>query len=541
MRELERLIEEEAQGEPEQPEEAPPSDEKPPRESRWPAYAEAILPFLVLIAVLLHPTQVTVRQWADAAARAAGFGSRLAAVVPSLGVCVSDLLLVAAFGLWVVARLRDGTLVDRLRRYPPALAFVLVCAVLSALPFLKPAGSAGAGEFSYGAAAREFIQLFMQIGCAYIVLADYLSRPVWRRRLVGAFVLAALVAVTAGVWEYSRLRPSAEPGAAASTIASPVDVDGTFGFRGEAAGAHEKVGTLSNRSVLGAWASIVLPLLWGLALFTERPSVRGVCGVVAVGGMVLLLQGGLWVAALVGLLVVGFLRGGRAFALTACVIFVLWAAVFRLAPQEHGAVLVDSLMLRKSFDRFRTLPVYGGDGALPSQAPMVLSDDDSSVWQQKYVEWQPGLLALARSPLLGVGFGNYQRHVNAFYAPKDDRVHNPDGVYQILKPSANLMETGANSFLLVWVTETGLLGLFALSWVVLSSLRSAAAGRTEAGEPFVRGLKVGATGSLCALVIGSLFAGYLVRGVGIALIFVLAAAACAPGAAPEAGPEAEAS
>lgn len=502
-----------------------------------------ILPLIVLLAVICHPTQVTVRQWADAFVRFAGFGRSAARLVPSVHVCISDVLFIGAFVLWLALNVRRGRLAGRLRCYPPALLILLACAALSVVPVLKPPGLWTGRRLAYGRAATELVQLLVLFGCTYMVLADYLSDAMWRRRLMVGFLCAAAVGIGGGVWEYAHLRPSGPGGA--GVIVSPVEVDGTFGFAGEPAGPHEQAGTASNRNVLGAWASMVVPMLWALALCLKRPTARIACGAATAGGLLLLLQGGEWFAAIVAVLIVAYARGGRSFLATAAGLFVFWGLVFRFTPEQHGMVLTDSMMLRKAYDRFHALPLYGGmPGTGTSVAPARLRAEDNSAWQQKFLEWQPGLQAVARNPAFGVGLGNYQNNINNFYQPHAHPFYNPEGVYDVTKPVANLMEPGANSSYLVWLVETGFAGLLAFVWVLLWGLSSAsrAYGRLRgelvagSGRALDEGLALGSIGALAAMAVGMFFASYVVRGVGIAVVFVLAAAsalresACAEGA-----------
>ncbi|NLW50538.1 MAG: hypothetical protein GXY85_06795 [Candidatus Brocadiaceae bacterium] len=501
--------------------EAPAEPRRTPDGVRAGGRLQAVLLWTLLTALALHPTQITVRQWADALAQRLGFGLRAAGLIPAVGICVSDALFVVAFGLWLVAGRADGRLTSCIRRYPAALIALFGAVVLAAVPHLKPIGLLGGRTVAWGRAVQELVQLAVLLGCAYAVLADRLRDPAWRTRLTGAFLCGAFAAILIGVWDYGRLRPDAtDPRFAVS----PAQVDGSFGFAAEAAGPHEQAGTLSNRNVLGAWVSLAVPLLWGLALCVRRPPVRAACGVAAAAGMLLLLHAGLWAFTIVGVLTVAWVRGRQAFAATALALFVLWTAVFGFGPQRHGAVLLDSAMLRKSFDRFHVLPVYGGGRVPPQTEPAPLGSADNSVWQQRYVEWQAALQAVARSPLFGVGPGNYQVRVNRYYEPPPDRLLNPGGVYNVSKPSANLMEAGGNAFYLVWLTETGLVGVLGLLSVLLFGLHGAVRSYCEGEDDLARGLALGAFGALCAAAGGMAFTHYLVRGVGIAFAFVLACA-----------------
>jgi hypothetical protein len=143
-------------------------------------------------------------------------------------------------------------------------------------------------------------------------------------------------------------------------------------------------------------------------------------------------------------------------------------------------------------------------------------------WQQRYVEWQPALLGLAHSPLFGLGLGNYQSAISTFYDA---------GPYRIPKPSTNYMEKGGNAFYAVWLFETGLVGLLALAWVLVTFFMSGIRGYghlSAAGDNLLPALKVGACAALGAAVLGGMFTNYWVRGVGVAFAFVLALASFRP-------------
>lgn len=502
---------------------AEPENDRPKRAPL--AGLDKALGAVLLLAVLCHPTQLTVRQWADLAAAGLGFGHRLARLIPRQNVTVSDCLLLVAFLLWMVRAVAGRTAAGRLRRYPLALVALFVCAGLSALAFLKPSA---VGKPSIAAAARQMIQLGTWFICAYAVLSDWLRARSARRLFLVGFLVAGAAGVAAGLGEYMRLRPGAGTDAPARAIISPVEVDGSFGLR-EGLAPDEKgmIATASNRNVLGSWASVTVPLAWGVALWAPAWPLAAACGLLAAGGMLLLLQGGLWLATMLALLVISFMRGRVAFLGTAAGLALFWTAVFLCAPQRHGMVLVDSLMLRKGYDRFYTLRLY--DDSTASPRPAMPADLDGSAdvgrWQQKYAEWQPGLQAVACSPLFGVGLGGYQQEINRYYDWYEDPVYNPARCYRMTKPRVNLMEFGANSFYLVWLTSTGLVGLFGLIWVLMFGFARADGARRACAPGVDRGLAMGALGAMVALAGGMFFAEYLVRGVGVAVVFIFALAA----------------
>ncbi len=487
------------------------------------AWLSILPPILIVGAVLFHPTQVTIYQWVELLSRLLNLGSVLSGLVPAINVTLSDLLFFAGFVGWGVVRFKDGSLWSRLQSYPLALLGLFGVSLLSALPFLKITPPwAAAPIIDYSDAMKQLIQLGLFFVCAFIPLHDYLRVSRWRRKILAAFGIAVAVTLLVGLSEYMQLRPPAASPQTGNATISALHVDATFGFAGQPAGAHEQIGTRSNRNVLGGWLTLVLPLFFAAALWTRdtggRITALLLCGV----GAVLLLQGGLWLATIVAILALGFARGAWSFAASAAAAFVFFGLLFWLVPQQPDQILLDSVMLRRSHDRFRTLPVYSINPELDeSGRPADLSQPRYSPWEQKYIQWQPSLLILARYPLFGVGLGSYQQNINRYYRDRDF------GAYDMNKASMDLMEKGANPFYAVWASETGFLGIFSVLWVFLTFV-----GRAVRGGMASRGgqnrlwfsLQVGACAALGAAAFGAFFTNYLVRGLGYTLVLVCALA-----------------
>jgi hypothetical protein len=489
--------------------------------------AAALLGPVTLLAVLLHPTQITLRQWAELIARPSNALTALAQRIPAVGITLSDALLVAAFALWLVHIWQRKRVKASVRAFPPALVGLFAAGVLSALVFLKCSYEFTSAEVSLSSAAKELIQLGIFFVCGFTVLTEMLGDAVWRRRLLLGFGIAAALAIVFGLAEYAQLTPGRTDG-----IISPTEIDGSFGLRaGQVPDDKGRIATASNRNVLGAWISVALPLLWGAALWARRRRVQLACGALVLGGMPLLLTGGLWLVTLVVLLGIAFLRGRTAFLATAVGLVLFWGAVFAWGPQQHGHVLLDSSMLCRQYDRFYTLRLYNDDASRSAGADKIAPHslktfDYEAHWQQKFSEWQPGLQALAHQPLFGVGLGAYQTNIN--FEPPPDGI-NPNWCYSISKqPGVNLMEFGANSGWLVWGVTTGLIGIIAMLWLLLWAARSAATTALRIADGPDRGLAIGALGAVCAVAGGMLFTEYLVRGVGPAVVFAFALAYARP-------------
>ena len=479
------------------------------------------VPLLVMAALFFHPTQVTVRQLAERITGLLGVGASLAELIPSVHVTVTDGLFLVSFVLWAVLRWQQGRLRRSLSLLPLAIGGFFLCMGLSVLPFLKSTSTwASPPSMEVAGQLKQIVQWGLFLVCGYVVVADYLRSERWRNRLLTAFFAGAALALLVGLSEYIRLRPASPEAAGRGAIISALHVDATFGYEGEAAGPDERIGTRSNRNVLGSWLSLVIPLLWGIVLFGRRWELRFSALVLSVVGALLLLHGALWAITMAALLGLSLARGKSVFLITAAGMFLVFGVAFTFFPQEPGDILLDSVMLRKGTDRFRTLPLYSIDPELDeSGRPAELSHP----FQQKYIQWQPTLLALRRHPCFGVGVGNYQDNINRFYS--DKRYGGTYGMHGAKAP-ADLMEKGGNAFYAVWMVETGFVGMIGLFWLYFAFFRRAVRGfgaeEMEALPAYVRGILCGAPAALGAGVLGGFFAEYWVRGVGMAFVFVLA-------------------
>ncbi|MFP4176008.1 MAG: O-antigen ligase family protein [Planctomycetota bacterium] len=477
-------------------------------------------PVLVIIGLVLHPTQLTIRQSLQLLLSESGKDGFLLSLVPAVNIILADVFFLLGFVLWVVLRWLDGTLLDRLRRYPLPLVGMFAVGLLSILPWWKTVPSwASAPTMGYGEGIKQLVQFFLFFVCAFILLTDYLADPRWRRRLFVAFCLACALGILLGLREYVKLRPPDHAALEGGAAISVQQVDGSFGYTAEDGGVSE-TDTGSNRNVLGAWLTLVIPFFWAFFLWGENIGLRVKALLFALGGLVLILHGALWAAAISSVLILSRVRSRRYFVGVAAALFIFFGALFAYAPQKPGNILVDSLMMRRSEDAFRTLPVYSINPELnKSGEPAQLETAPYSPWEQKYIQWQPSILAFARHPITGVGLGNYQANINRYYSDRDY------GPYGVPKAEKDLMERGGNSFVAVWAVETGFLGLLALLLVVCMftrrGLQHLGSDQVEEGR-FAYSLKIAALASLGATGFGIFFTDYLVRGVGYALVFVFA-------------------
>jgi len=181
--------------------------------------------------------------------------------------------------------------------------------------------------------------------------------------------------------------------------------------------------------------------------------------------------------------VLALLRGVRVFLPIAAVSLVLWLFVVPELPRENAVALQESIQL------------YDADNAVAL----------------RYTEWQAATYMIEENPLLGVGTGGYQDHINIYYG----MLPNPGGIK---------MAADTQNLYLVIGSSIGLPGLICfagmLIWAMLSALRRHAA----AASIMEKGAAAGAFGGLLAFAINAVWSPLLVRGLGIPLVFLFALA-----------------
>ncbi len=291
-------------------------------------------------------------------------------------------------------------------------------------------------------------------------------------------------------------------------IKYPMDVDSTFGFDMIPSGPS-KIGTKSNRNVLGAFLALTLPLAFGLALFHPNFLVKLWMMLVVLAGLSIVLSGGAFIAIGVGLVLVGAMRGSKTAGATLLLLGLMLLVVYPRLPRQNQKVILDSLMLKKTTDLYGSLP-----------APMTGKDiPEESQWQQKYREWQAALNAISLNPLVGVGLGYYQQNINAYY---DMDLDEEEDYYTVPKEAGvNYMEPDSNNYYLVTAVEMGIPGLLLVCWMIAHFSRLSGAAYVTKAHPLRRALAAGLCGSMAGFAVGSLFTVMLVRGLAITVVLIL--------------------
>ncbi len=386
----------------------------------------------------------------------------------------ADLFAALVFGLWLLSVLlerRWGEIV----RPPAAIWALLVVAVLSAL-----------GATSLKSAAVEIVQIVLYFVAVYALFADVLRG---QHRLVAAakaVAIATTVAVFAALWQYC-------------TVDDPMLVRGTFG----------------NRNVYGAFLVMVLPLLYGMAIWTQDTLHRAwFLLIIGVGVLTMLAGVQLWCLTLV-LLVLSALKGLRAlgYYLLATAVFV--ALVISALPMNRAAVFSEVVDPIERGEVHKTV-------SMPGEEPPPLI-------KKRWLEWQPAMSMISDNFLLGVGTGGFQKHIG-------------EGQYYGMLPNAKKTEPDTNNLYLVVGGSMGFLGLVALMAWLGHFWRRAEDNWRNAGDHWSMGVCWGLLGSVYGIILVNIVSSLFVRGSSLvwALIFAMIASVHLHGFAGGRPPEAAA-
>jgi len=516
-----------------------------------PAFTQKILAVLILLIVITMHTQWSFRVplrragGADipaserAAIRSAAGGEQTENAArespasqprkgPAARVSVADILLAAAFALWLFRRLfqfnRDGIV------WPPLAAVFLVAVALFSM--IQAA--------SRSAAMREAVQYVEYLLVGYLIFVNGIPSVDELKNYVNVFVLVTTVVVVYALYQYLG-------------AGNAMDVKGTFG----------------NRNVLGSYLAIALPFLLALGLYEQQPWRRlTMLLAVAVGCLATTTGGGL-VAILVAVIAVSAARGQRALVpiLVAIALAVaLLPTGLKLlrgwVPRHHVQIVAESVELGPAASHLvdpqqtlheveamvnrgryveadmllRTIPPpFSNEADVLEQTIRVRSQLTEEAEQAsrlpelaaRYKGWHAATQAIRsadrkRTWLHGVGAGNYQDVTNEHY-----------GAGALAKPHGrvdwpqffNLYADEPDSFnqYLVLAVELGLLGLFGLAWWIGLFFGSSLTLMRTARDDFAAAVGLGACGSMIGFVLNGVFASGMVRGVALPFVFILAA------------------
>jgi O-antigen ligase len=251
-------------------------------------------------------------------------------------------------------------------------------------------------------------------------------------------------------------------------------------------------GTFKSRNVLGGWLSMMLPIVFGVALYTTRPWLRAGLWLLVFCGLTVDLSAASLGAVLVVMLLLAATRGWRTFAIAAlaatCWVGVMTNHIGWFKDPDTGARQTSQQVL------FRSVALYSPDDGQP---------------ERRYPQWQSAVEMMLGSPWLGEGIGNYQRRVEQYTGAKPL----PTG------PS----EPDIQNLYLVIGSTMGLPALFAFLALLLTPafLAGAAAPRHDHWR---KGFVYGVAGGIAAFAITAIWHPLLVRGIGLHLVLLLVVA-----------------
>jgi len=364
-------------------------------------------------------------------------------------IAVADILAVlisGSFLLWLWARrlLRNAL-------KPPFVFWAWLCvAILS-----------GLGAENLKAAAQEIIQLALYFGVAYVLFANVLQTQEQQGQAVRVLLAATTLAVGYALVQYW----------------TSTDVQAVKSL-------------FQSRTAYSGFLTLILPLFWGLALFSEDLWERIWAGlVVLLGGLTMLAPPLIWILALI-LITQSWLADSRRLAIGAT----FGIAIFLLVTAT--ALPLNRQAFREMLNPFEEGPIYKivAEEGVEQAGPIV---------KKRWIEWLPSLNMLAENFVLGVGTGNYQLNIGQ---PQ----------YYGFLPNVKKSEPDTNNLYLVVASSMGLAGLVCLLAYLGHFARQAGQLWLLAQTPRERALACGLYGACVSLLGANLFTSTFVRGTALA-------------------------
>ena len=337
-----------------------------------------------------------------------------------------------------------------------------------AIAFLVFGAVSVAAAEQRGEAVKNVVQWFFYFGMAWMAFRAALDDASARRVMLRTAAVAALCTVLLALAQFVRTAGTEIVGGDVPWWLHPgEDVRALFG----------------NRNVLAGFFALSLPFGAALALSSGVARwMRVAGGVAALAGVCCTLSGAAAIALAVAVLAMAAMRGRAALACA------------------FGAVLLTVVVVHPHLPRRTEL-------ADPWMDSIALHTPSGEV-SRRYPDWECAWLMATESPWTGVGAGNYQKAISPYR-----RIPTPPGA----------PEPDTQNLFLVLAASVGIPGALAFVAMLLDGMARAA--KATGGADAGRGaLALGAFGSLLAFCIAAIWHPLLVRGIGIPLAFVLAAA-----------------
>ncbi len=237
--------------------------------------------------------------------------------------------------------------------------------------------------------------------------------------------------------------------------------------------------TFGNRNVYGGYLSLMLPLIYGLALYQPGRGLRAFLLTTVAIGLGVTMSGATFLAVSIALGLLSIMRGPRAALLYAVALILACTLMLPRLTRENAEVLMESISL------------YPDDVAVAG----------------RYTEWQAAGYMMIENPWVGVGAGNYQKNIGQYYG--------------VLPDPTGAAEPDIQNLYLVLGSSMGLPGLLIFVAILLCGIQRATIVAARSHDLYTKALATGLLGAVLAFAINALWAPLLVRGIGIPLVVIL--------------------
>ena len=241
-------------------------------------------------------------------------------------------------------------------------------------------------------------------------------------------------------------------------------------------------GTFGNRNVLGGFLALALPLCFAGLLGARGWFPKAACAALLLAGLTVNLSGASYLAVAGVIACMAASRGPALFVPVAAGLLLWQCEVLPRLPRANDLV------------HFQSVALYDGSGKA----------------ERRYPDWQAAASMTLTHPWLGVGLGNYQKHVGQYY----------DNVPRQTGPA----EPDIQNLYLVLAASAGLPALFAFLAMLATAAQQARRSGFARGTTPSAALSWGVAGSLGAFAVTAVWHPLLVRGIGLPLVFLLALA-----------------
>ena len=234
-------------------------------------------------------------------------------------------------------------------------------------------------------------------------------------------------------------------------------------------------GTFGNRNVLCGFYALVMPLLFACIIEIRSWFSKILLALLFAAALACNLSGAAYAAVLMATALLAARNGAKWFIPVAALLILWQSQVLQRLPRENDLV------------HFQSIALYGEDGTV----------------ERRYPDWQAAGSMILTNPLLGVGPGNYQKHVGQYYdnIPRKTGPAEPDIQNLHLVIAASMGIPALLAFLAMFIAPFSKENVFPMKHSVLVH---------------------GAIASLAAFAFTAVWHPLLVRGIGLPFVLLLA-------------------